>query len=67
MFYEVIRTKTPAEMNFEDFIDGLRILARKLVRIVVSENESQNALLGNEDLLFNRFLEIVIKPYYNEQ
>ena len=43
-------------MNFEEFIDGLRILSRKLVRIVINENESQNALLANEDVLFNRFL-----------
>ncbi len=56
VFYEVVRNKTPAEMNFEDFVDGLRYLSRKLVRIIVSENESQNALLANEDLLFNRFL-----------
>ena len=56
IFYEVVRNKTPAEMNFEDFVDGIRYMSRKLVRIVVSENESQNALLANEDLLFNRFL-----------
>lgn len=43
-------------MHFEDFIDGLRILSHKLVRLVVSENESQNGLLANEDLLFNKFL-----------
>jgi hypothetical protein len=56
VFYEVIRNKTPAEMLFEDFVDGLRILSKKLVRLVVSENESQNGLLANEDLLFNKFL-----------
>ena len=43
-------------MTFEEFVEGLRILSRKLVRLVVNENESQNALLSNEDLLFNRFL-----------
>ena len=67
VFYEVVRNKTPSEMNFEDFIDGLRILSHKLVRIIVSENESQNALLGNEDLLFNRFLAQIIKPYFEEK
>lgn len=56
VFYDVVRNKTPAEMNFEEFVDGLRYLSRKLVRIIVSENESQNALLANEDLLFNRFI-----------
>ena len=66
VFYEVIRNKTPAEMTFEDFIDGLRCLSRKMVRMVVSESESQNALLGNEDLLFNRFLQQIIKPFFEE-
>ena len=56
IFYEIVRNKVPSEMNFEDFVDGLRYLSRKLVRIIVDENESQNALLANEDLLFNRFL-----------
>lgn len=56
VFYEVIRNKTPAEMNYEDFVDGLRYLSRKMVRLVVNDNESSNALLANEDMLFNRFL-----------
>lgn len=56
VFYETIRNKTPAEMTFDEFIDGLKALSRKLVKMVVTENESQNALLANEDLLFNKFL-----------
>lgn len=40
VFYEVIRNKTPAEMNYEDFVDGLRCLSRKMVRMVVTESES---------------------------
>jgi hypothetical protein len=67
VFYEVVRNKTPAEMNFEDFVDGLRVLSRKMVRLVVSETESQNALLANEDLLYNRFLAQIIRPYFEEK
>ena len=40
IFYETIRSKTPAEMNFEDFVDGLRTLSRNLVRLVLLEDES---------------------------
>jgi hypothetical protein len=54
-------------MNYEDFVDGLRYLSRKMVRLVVNENESSNALLANEDMLFNRFLSQVIKPYFEEK
>ncbi|CDW80766.1 UNKNOWN [Stylonychia lemnae] len=67
VFYEVIRNKTPAEMNYEDFVDGLRYLSRKMVKLVVNDNESSNALLANEDMLFNRFLLQVIKPYFEEK
>jgi hypothetical protein len=56
VFYEIIRNKAPAEMNYEEFVDGLRSLAEKMVRHIVLESESQNTLLSNEDLLFNRFL-----------
>lgn len=67
MFYEVVRNKTPAEMNFEDFVDGLRMLSKKMVRVLLAESESQNALLANEDMLFNRFLSDIIKPYFEEK
>lgn len=67
VFYEVVRNKTPAEMSFEDFVDGLRYLSRKMVRMIVSENESINGLLANEDGLFNRFLQNIIKPYFDEK
>jgi hypothetical protein len=67
IFYEVVRNKSPAEMSYEDFIDGLRGLSRKLVRLIASENESQNALLANDDLLFNKFLALMGKPFAEEQ
>ena len=66
LFYDVVRTKTPSEMNYEDFVDSLTLLSRKLVKICITENESQNILLANDELLFNRFLQIVIKPFCEE-
>jgi hypothetical protein len=56
IFYEVIRNKSPAEMSFEEFVEGLRMMSIKLVRVVMREEESVNAMLTNEDLLFNRLL-----------
>lgn len=67
LFYEIIRNKTPAEMNYEDFVDGLRGLSKKMAKIVVNENESLNSLIANDDLLFNRFLLQIVKPYFEEK
>jgi hypothetical protein len=40
VFYECVRNKTPAEMAFEEFVEGLHALSRKMVKLVVNENES---------------------------
>lgn len=68
VFYEIVRSKSPQEMNFEDFVEGLRALSRKLAKVLVRDSkESQQTLLANEDFLFNRFLSDVVKPLYNEK
>lgn len=55
-------------MTFEDFVEGLRALSRRLAKVLVKENnESQLTLLANEDFLFNRFLTDVLKPLFDEK
>lgn len=42
IFYEVVRNKSPCEMSFEDFVEALRALSRRLAKMLVKEaNESQ--------------------------
>lgn len=66
LFYDIVKGKTPSEMNYEDFIDGLRLLSRKLAKLCANNNENVNALMANDDLLFNRFLLKIVKPYCEE-
>ena len=68
IFYEIVRNTSPSEMSFEDFIEGLRAISRKLSKALVRDSsESQQMLLANEDLLYNRFLKEVLKPIYEEK
>jgi hypothetical protein len=42
IFYEIVRNASPSEMTFEDYIEGLRALSRKLARALVKDSsESQ--------------------------
>ncbi len=68
VFYEIVKTRSPQEMSFEDFVEGLRSMSRKLAKGLVREaNETGSSLLANEDFLFNRFLEDIIKPLFEEK
>ena len=40
VFYEVVRNKVPAEMCFEEFVDGLRVMSRKMVKLLMSDHEN---------------------------
>lgn len=41
VFYEIVRSKSPSEMSFEDFVEGLRSLSRRLAKVLVKQsNES---------------------------
>ena len=35
VFYEIIRSKSPSEMSFEDFVEGLKALSRRLAKVLV--------------------------------
>lgn len=68
IFYDIVRNSSPSEMTFEDFVEGLRAISRKLSRALVKDSsESQQMLLANEDLLYNRFLKEVLKPIFEEK
>ena len=55
-------------MGFEDFVEALRALSRRLAKVLVRDSgESQQTLLANEDSLFNRFLSDVLKPIFDEK
>jgi hypothetical protein len=38
IFYEIVRNAAPSEMTFEDFIEGLRALSRKMVKALLKES-----------------------------
>ncbi len=49
-------------MQFEDFIEGLLAINRKLARASVKDSsEAQYMLLANEDILYNWFLKEVMQ------
>jgi hypothetical protein len=67
IFYDIVRNNSPSEMYFEDFIEGLRAISRKLARALIKDSsESLQMLLANEDLLYNRFLKEVLLPIYED-
>lgn len=37
VFYEIVRNRSPSEMSFEDFVEGLRALSRKMAKVLVKE------------------------------
>ena len=37
VFYDIVKTKSPQEMSFEDFVEGQRALSRKLAKGLVRE------------------------------
>ena len=42
VFYEIVKSRSPSEMPFEDFVEGLRSLSRRLAKVLVKDpNESQ--------------------------
>ena len=68
IFYEIVKNQSPSEMNFEDFVEGLRALSRRLAKALVKDaSETASQLLFNEDDLFNRFLTDVLKPIFDEK
>ena len=68
IFYEIVKNQSPSEMSFEDFVEGLRTLSRKLAKALVKDaTETAASLLSNEDDLFNRFLSDVLKPIFDEK
>ena len=40
VFYEIVRNKSPTEMMFEDFVEGLKALSRRLAKALVKGNET---------------------------
>jgi hypothetical protein len=38
VYYEIVKNKSPSEMSFEDFVEGLRALSRRLAKALVREN-----------------------------
>lgn len=40
IFYEIVRNKSPTEMMFEDFVEGLKALSRRLAKALLKENET---------------------------
>lgn len=40
VFYEIVRNKSPTEMMFEDFVEGLKALSRRLAKALVKEGET---------------------------
>jgi hypothetical protein len=38
IFYEIVRNMSPSEMQFEDFIEGLRAISRKLARALIKDS-----------------------------
>lgn len=68
IFYEIVKNQSPSEMSFEDFVEGLRAMSRKLAKALVKDaSETAAQLLTNEDDLFNRFLSDVLKPIFDEK
>jgi hypothetical protein len=37
IFYEIVKNQSPSEMSFEDFVEGLRALSRKLAKALVRD------------------------------
>jgi hypothetical protein len=35
VFYEIVRSKSPSELSFEDFVEALRALSRRLAKVLV--------------------------------
>ena len=67
-FYEIAKSKSPSEMDFENFVEGLRALSKRLAKCLVKEDgETFQSLLANEDILLNRFLTDVMKPLFDEK
>jgi len=68
VFNEIVKTRSSLEMSFEDFVEGLRSMRRKLAKGLVREaNETGSSLLANKDFLFNRFLDYIIKPLFEDK
>jgi hypothetical protein len=36
-FYEIVKSKSPSEMDFENFVEGLRALSKRLAKCLVKE------------------------------
>lgn len=41
IFYEIVRNAAPSEMSFENFVEGLRQISRKLVKALAKEDGSE--------------------------
>jgi len=44
-FFQIVRSKTPAELSFEEFVDALKQFARHAVLYLLDGSEQPNYLL----------------------